>query len=115
MKSFKLIALLLLLSISFIGIAQIEVYPKNEIYPSEILLNINKGKVNLGDSRMWSDAVLTVSGNQIFEGWSTSTFDLMYTFNDGKLSLQESSFSSDVKYTYINGKIYRGDSSMMMD
>jgi len=95
--------------------AQIVVYPKDLIYPSEIVLNINHGKVNLGQSRMWNDAILTVENNEIFKGWSSSTFDLLYTYNEGKLYLGDSDFAFDVLYTFKNGKIYRGDGTFMMD
>ena len=95
--------------------AQVHVYPKDDIFYHEMLLNVENGYVCPGNFRNWSEALVTVSNEQIFEGFSNSPFNLLYTFKDNKLLVGDSQFSSDVMFTFKDGKIYKGNSDYLLD
>lgn len=94
---------------------QTYVYPNERCYLNDVICNIHNGQLNLGNSNMWRETKLTVKDQKIFKGFSTSTFDQLYSLQNGHLYLGDSSFSFDIVYTIKSGKVYRGESDMMMD
>jgi len=64
---------------------------------------------------MWNNSIVTVTKEGIYKGFSTSQFDILYTYEDGKLYLGDSIFTSDVMFTWKDGVIYRGDSTFPLD
>jgi len=95
--------------------SQVHVYPEDDVFYHEMLLNVDNGYVCPGNRSNWSDALVTVSNEQIFKGFSNSPFDVLYTLKDNKLYVGDSQFSSDVKFTFKDGKIYKGDSDYLLD
>jgi hypothetical protein len=90
------------------------VYPNDQLRWNEAIVHIDGGLVRAGND--WRGEVLfTVQGDQIFEGYSTSSFDLLYTVRDGQLCRGDSHFSQDVLYTLAPPGIYIGDSTFLLD
>ena len=78
-------------------------------------LYIKDNVVYLKERMFYSDVKYTVSGNKIYRGNSTSTFDLLCTLVDGKLYVGDGRSSMDCMYTLKNGIIYKGDSTSTFD
>lgn len=78
-------------------------------------LYIKDNVVYLKERMFYSDVKYTVSGNKIYRGNSTSTFDLLCTLVDGKLYKGDGRSSIDCMYTLKNGIIYKGDSTSTFD
>ena len=57
----------------------------------------------------------SVSGDKIFSGFSSSNFDLAYTFREGQLYIGDSYFTDAIAYTLHENKIYVGDSTFPLD
>jgi len=78
-------------------------------------LYIKDNVVYLKERMFFSDVKYTVSGNKIYRGNSTSTFNLLCTLVDGKLYVGDSRSSMDCMYTLKNGIVYKGDSTSTFD
>ena len=90
------------------------VYPDDQLRWNEAIVNIDGGVVRQGHD--WrGNIVLTVENDRIFQGFSTSSFDLLYTVRDGQLCRGDSYFSEDILYTFREGKVYIGDSNYLLD
>ncbi|MDP4828388.1 MAG: hypothetical protein NWR73_11915, partial [Flavobacteriales bacterium] len=89
-----LVCVLLIATVRLFG--QVSVFPNERMFFGEMLFNIEDGILNEGNSRFRMDAVLTIANEKIFKGYSTSTFDLLYTVRNGKLYPADSRFSLDV-------------------
>jgi hypothetical protein len=79
------------------------------------VLYIKNNVVYLKERMFYSDVKYTVSGDKIYRGNSTSTFDLLCTLVDGKLYVGDGRSTSDCIYTLKNGIIYQGDSTSTFD
>jgi hypothetical protein len=89
-------------------------YTDSRMLWSEIVCHIEGGVVREGGD--WRGEIThTVSGNKIFRGFSSSNFDLAYTFRDGKLYIGDSCFTDAIAYTLHENKIYVGDSTFPLD
>jgi hypothetical protein len=82
---------------------------------SDVICNVNGGHVLPGTDVMWNKAIVTCDQRGIYNGFSTSTFDVLFRFENNQLYLGESIFSSDIMYTFKNGVIFRGDSTFPLD
>ena len=82
---------------------------------SNQILNVNQGYLLPERENMWSDAYYTIVENRIYEGFSSSFFDLKFTVRDGQLFMGDSQFRGDILYTLKNGQIFTGDSDLLMD
>ena len=90
------------------------VYPDPQLRWNEAVVHIEGGAVRAGND--WrGEVLLTVQGDRIFRGFSTSAFDLLYTVRDGKLCHGASEFSDDIAYTFRQGRVYIGDSEYLLD
>ena len=90
------------------------VYTDASMRWSQMALNVDRGLVREGAD--WrGDVLYTVQGNKIFQGFSSSSFDLAHTYKDGKLYIGESQFTDAISYTFELGKIYVGDSTFPLD
>jgi hypothetical protein len=89
-------------------------YTDSRMLWSEIICHVEGGIVREGGD--WRGEIThTVSGNKIFSGFSSSNFDLAYTFRDGKLYIGDSYFTDAIAYTLHENKIYVGDSTFPLD
>lgn len=90
------------------------VYPNDRLLWNEAIVCIENGLVREGND--WRGRVLfTLHNDRIFQGFSTSSFDLLYTVRDGQLCRGDSHFSEDILYTFREGKVYIGDSNYLLD
>jgi hypothetical protein len=113
-------SIVFLLLILFSGVlselrGQTFVYTNQWMSYDSMLVSLTHGRVLPEHSQMNSDALLTVQGDKIYKGNSTSGFDVLYTFSDGKLYAGDGTFLSDLLYTVQCGSIYRGDSTFPLD
>lgn len=113
MKHF--ISLLLALNLVHLLAAQVYVYPDRNILFSDMVCNVQGGHVLPDNEVMWNKAIVTCDERGIYKGFSTSTFDILYTYKEGQLYLGDSFFTSDIMFTFENGVIYRGDSTFPLD
>lgn len=97
---------------------RVEVFANDRMLWSEMLLHSENGIVREGMD--WRGKVIwtTVAG-KIFEGYSTSTFDLVYSVREGQLIQGDSHFSDAILYTseVKNNEIllFIGDSTFPLD
>ena len=96
----------------------IHVFPDDLLRPREMVCHLQDGLVRMGQH--WQNpVVLTLRGRKVFEGFSTSSFDLMYTLEEdlGRIQLLrgEGQWSDDVLYTWHQGAVYIGDSTFPLD
>ncbi|MFM9984307.1 MAG: hypothetical protein ACKVOK_03695 [Flavobacteriales bacterium] len=95
--------------------SQTFIYTNQWMSFDSMLVSLTNGRVLPQHSQMQSDAILTVLGDKIYKGNSTSGFDVLYTFSEGKLYSGDSTFLTDLLYTVQGGSIYRGDSTFPLD
>jgi hypothetical protein len=93
---------------------RVNVYPDNRMLWSEMMLHAEQGLIREG--RDWRGTVLwTTRPGELFEGYSSSSFDLRFTVRDGHLIQGDSNFSDAVLYTLEGNSIYIGDSTFPLD
>jgi hypothetical protein len=97
---------------------RVEVFEDDRMLWSEMVLHVENGVVRQG--RDWRGQVIwTTRPEKIFEGYSTSAFDLRYSVRKGQLIQGDSHFSDAVMYTSEwSGneiKLYIGDSTFPLD
>ena len=93
---------------------RVNVYPDQRMLWSEIMLHSEKGLVREGQD--WRGTVLwTTRPGEIFEGYSSNSFDLRFTVRDGHLIQGDSNFSDAILYTLEGNSIYIGDSTFPLD
>jgi len=95
--------------------AQVYVYEGDNPVFGDVLCNVNDGHILPERKMMWSESIVTVTDEGIYKGFSTSHFDILYTYEDGSLYSGDSNFTSDILYTWEDGVIYRGDSTFPLD
>ncbi len=95
--------------------AQTLVYSNEWMSYDSLKCSLTQECIMPGHSTFKSDAALTVHESKIYKGYSTSTFDVLYTFDDGMLYAGSASLLSDVVCTVKNGKVYRGKSTFALD
>jgi len=95
--------------------AQVFVYEGNDPFFGDVLCNVNGGHILPERELMWNESLLTTTKDHIYKGFSTSHFDVLYTYEDGSLYLGDSIFTSDILYTWKDGIIYKGDSTFPLD
>ena len=96
------------------GQARVEVYPDDRMMWSDILMHVEQGVVRAGHD--WrGDVIFTTVPGKIFSGYSTSTFDLIYSVRDNQLIQGDSYFSDAILYTWDDMKLYIGDSTFPLD
>lgn len=96
------------------GQGRVEVYPDDRMMWSDILMHVEQGVVRTGQD--WrGDVIFTTVPGKIFSGYSTSTFDLIYSIRDNQLIQGDSYFSDAILYTWDNMKLYIGDSTFPLD
>ncbi len=110
-----ILSVLLLSIISILGRTQTYVYPSPDVMFSDVLCNVINGHVLPETETRWSQAIVTCDDRGVYEGYSASSLDALYTFEEGKFYLGSSIFTSDIMYTYHQGVIYRGDSTYPLD
>ncbi len=94
--------------------AQTFVYTDQNLMWSQMACHIDGGVVREGPD--WrGEITFTVSRDKIFNGYSSSTFDLAYTYRDGKLYISDSYFTDAISYTFYDGQIFVGDSTFPLD
>ena len=77
---------------------RVEVFEDDRMLWSEMVLHVENGVVRQG--RDWRGQVIwTTRPEKIFEGYSTSAFDLRYSVREGQLIQGDSHFSDAVMYT----------------
>jgi hypothetical protein len=77
---------------------RVNVYPDNRMLWSEMMLHAEQGLIREG--RDWRGTVLwTTRPGELFEGYSSSSFDLKFTVRDGHLIQGDSNFSDAILYT----------------
>lgn len=96
----------------------VHVFPDDMMRPQEMICHMQDGVVRMGNH--WRNPVtLTLHNRKVFQGYSTSSFDLLYTIADdmGRIQLRrgEGHWSDDVLYTWHEGAVYIGDSSFGLD
>ena len=90
------------------------VYTDASMMWGQMACNVDRGLVREGPD--WRGEVLfTVQGNRVFQGFSSSSLDLAYTYRDRKLYIGDSQFTDAISYTFEQGKIYIGDSTFPLD
>lgn len=93
---------------------RVNVYPDNRMLWSEMMLHAEQGLIREG--RDWRGTVLwTTRPGELFEGYSSSSFDLKFTVRDGHLIQGDSNFSDAIVYTLDGNSIYIGDSTFPLD
>jgi hypothetical protein len=93
---------------------RVNVYPDNRMLWSEMMLHAEQGLIREG--RDWRGTVLwTTRPGKLFEGYSSSSFDLKFTVRDGHLIQGDSNFSDAIVYTLDGNSIYIGDSTFPLD
>ncbi|MDA7709012.1 hypothetical protein N8802_02235 [Flavobacteriales bacterium] len=118
MKSTRFVGLLLMCmlawSASLLAQDRVNVYPDNRMLWSEMMLHAEQGLIREG--RDWRGNVLwTTRPGELFEGYSSSAFDLKFTVRDGHLIQGDSNFSDAILYTLDGHTIYIGDSTFPLD
>lgn len=109
-----LLGIVLLLRVGATAQTRVEVYPNDRMLWSEVLMNIERGVVREGGD--WrGDVLWTVRQEQIFKGYSSSSFDLQFTVRAGHLIQGDSHFSDAIMYTIEGNTIYIGDSTFPLD
>ena len=79
------LALFFLSIVSLIQLsAQTYVYPDRDIMFSDVICNVNGGHVLPGTDVMWSKAIVTCNQRGIYQGFSTSTFDVLFRFENNQ-------------------------------
>ena len=95
----------------------IHVYPDDLMRPSDLMASMENGLVRNGDWR--APVTLTLHERKIFQGFSTSSFDLLYTVaeENGAIQLRrgDGRWSDDVLYTWFDGQVFMGDSRFALD
>ena len=77
---------------------RVEVFEDDRMLWSEMMLHVENGVVRQG--RDWrGKCIWTTRPEKIFEGYSTSAFDLRYSVRDGQLIQGDSHFSDAIMYT----------------
>jgi hypothetical protein len=86
----------------------------------DMVAHVEDGVVRLGPD--WrGDIVFTLHGDRqgdevaLFQGFSTSALDVLYTVRDGQLCVGDSHFSDAILYTVDNDQIFQGDSTFPLD
>ena len=93
---------------------RVNVYPDHRMLWSEMMLHSDQGIVRAG--RDWRGTVLwTTRPGALYEGYSSSSFDLRFTLSDGRLIQGDSNFSDAILYTLEGNNIYIGDSTFPLD
>jgi hypothetical protein len=93
---------------------RVNVYPDNRMLWSELMLHSEQGLIREGTD--WRGTVLwTTRPGALFEGYSSSSFDLKFTVRDGHLIQGDSNFSDAILYTLDGNTIYIGDSTFPLD
>jgi len=96
--------------------AQYQVYAGNGYTLTHQVLHSANGRIFLGFSLNFNDALITVRGNKIMAGPSGSEFDLIFIYQEGKLYRGNAMYTSQIAYTLgPNGKIYEGNSTFELD
>ena len=109
-----LTAILAYTSLSVIAQTGTYVYPTSHMRWNEVVCHIEGGVVRQGND--WRGAIVyTIERNKIYSGYSTSSFNLAYTFRDGKLYICDSYFTDAITYTLDGQYIYVGDSHFPLD
>lgn len=94
--------------------AQTYVYTDPHLMWNDVACHVDGGVVREGGD--WRGKITyTVSREKIFNGYSSSSFDLAYTVREGKLYIGDSYFTDAISYTLDEGKIYVGDSTFPLD
>lgn len=92
------------------------IYEGNTTDPSRIVGHIWNGVLIEGEFTDMSYAIMTTDGVRIYDGSSTSPFDVLYTLReDMKVYRGDSRFLSDVMCTIRGPHIYYGDSENSLD
>lgn len=95
----------------------VHVYPDELMRPSDLMASMENGLVRNGDWR--APVTLTLHERKIFQGFSSSSFDLLYTIaeDNGAIQLRrgDGRWSDDVLYTWFEGQIFMGDSRFALD
>lgn len=93
---------------------RVNVYPDNRMLWSDMMLHAEQGLIREGQG--WRGTVLwTTRPGELFEGYSTSSFDLKFTVRDGHLIQGDSNFSDAILYTLDGKNLYIGDSTFPLD
>jgi hypothetical protein len=95
----------------------IHVYPDELMRPGDLMASMENGLVRNGDWR--APVALTLHERKIFQGFSSSSFDLLYTIaeDNGTIQLRrgDGRWSDDVLYTWFDGQVFMGDSRFALD
>lgn len=96
----------------------VHVFADDLLRPREMVCHLQDGLVRMGQN--WRNPVVyTLQSRKVFEGFSTSSFDLIYTLEEdmGRIQLRrgEGQWSDDVLYTWYQGSVYIGDSTFPLD
>lgn len=117
MRGLKLVFTVFALVLSSWGTkAQTFLYPDNDLLWHDCICHHDNGVIREGNN--WTGKIiLTLQNEHIFSGYSTSSFDVMYSVRDNKLYLGDSYFTDAITYTYdeSEGKVYVGDSTFPLD
>ncbi|MDA1337126.1 MAG: hypothetical protein O2818_09605 [Bacteroidetes bacterium] len=108
----------LCLSLLAHGQQRVEVYEDHRMMWQNMMLHAENGVIRSGQD--WRGEVIwTTLPGKIFQGYSTSTFDLLYSVREQQLIQGDSHFSDAILYTAeSNGneiKLYIGDSTFPLD
>ena len=99
---------------------RIHMYADEPLLWRDMVAHVEDGVVRLGPD--WrGDIVFTLHGGRqgdevaLFQGFSTSALDVLYTVRDGQLCVGDSHFSDAILYTVDNDQIFQGDSTFPFD
>lgn len=100
------------------GQNRVEVYEDHRMIWQDMMLHAENGVIRSGQD--WRGEVIwTTIPGKIFQGYSTSTFDLLYSVRDQQLIQGDSHFSDAILYTAESNmdeiKLYIGDSTFPLD
>jgi hypothetical protein len=97
------------------GQSLVQVFPDDRLAWNEVVCHIDRGVLREGSPQRRGKVQLTVSQERIFEGYSTSSFDLIYHVENEQLRRGNSAFSDDILFTLHNGQVFIGDSRFALD
>ena len=108
----KILFILLLCCTTFTMFAQVNIYQGNSTYRTDLVCNVNDGKVYKGDSNFRLDVIFNIKDSKIYKGNFTFIKDIVATIKDGKvfsgvLSEQNGTFvinnldTEDSYYIYV--------------
>ena len=101
-------------------VKRVHLYESDMMVWRDMVAHVDQGIVRMGNN--WrGEVVFTLREDgmweemRVFQGFSTSTLDLVLTLRDNKVYMGDSHFTDAILYTIDDNKIHRGDSTFPMD